>query len=1042
MTGSPTRPNSNRVTAHGFRLALLYSTLFSSMSAVLVSSPAMAQEAQAIYTFSIPASSLESALVTFTTQTGITVSFAPETVNSLNTKALNGSYSATDALTQLLQGTNLQLSPQINGSYSITTSKNDSITLSTLNIQDTGQSAYQRDETGYDDVYDKNTSTAYMGKIEIERYKGTTPSDLLQGVAGVFSGEARNSGALDVNIRGIQGPGRVPVIIDGTEQSLTVWRGYNGASNRNYIDPNLIGSIQIYKGATNERDVNSGIGGAMVVTTLQPADIIKQGEDFGIELKVEGSSNAIDERVPKLHTGESVYNVPGIPISQTPYSDKTLLVNVKSKSGNDLNPLNGNDYSYRLAVAKKIDKFDFLAAYAYRERGNYFSGKNNADYYASDFTVAYDERDNIRSLAEFWQPGDEVLNTSSKMASWLLKSSWQISDDQKLSLNYRHSDSTYGEIMPSRIALAREKGSIQWPLSEVAAKAYSIDYTYKPSDNPWLDFHSTVWRTDTESDTYTSGGFPNQLRYDKSSFPYLLVDGILVDGAVINSTNTRNGINLSNKMNLSSSLDLTIGGHFQREKQSSDDEYDPNIAKAHPRAGRRQEWDGNFDLAWKTTERLTINGGMKYSSYWAFDDFLDAHPNTFTQRLPENYEITYSTYVAYTAAELLVRQATIDSQMAQLDAAVAAGVPITQAQYDRAVQTFNDAAVATIRHNNSGCTWYPDADGNYDRANNSCLNGDLADVEGLSACAANAGTTTTKTLKAKKHKDHGWVPHLTASYEFTDQSRSYFKYAESLRYPSMFESTLGFSAYLNPNDVKPEHAYNWEVGYIHDLTQWLPNAEYADIKLTYYHNLTKDVIERDTNFVFNNVDEQKIRGIELDLRYDSGRFFTSLGMNYVLQNEICDEDSAARLSMNDLFRAINNPIPECFNYGFPGGYQLVQATPEFSANWSVGGRFLNRRLELGSRFTYYKAYENDDLDWYKDNAQGHGQRGYIYAFNTAYSWDNALIMDAYARYNIKDDLIVELSGSNLSDQYYVDPATRSAMAAPGRTLKVSLTAKF
>ncbi|MFH7617721.1 TonB-dependent receptor plug domain-containing protein, partial [Pseudomonas syringae group genomosp. 7] len=77
-------------------------------------------------------------------------------------------------------------------------------------------------------------------------------------LVGVFSGDARNSGALDINIRGIQGPGRVPVSIDGGEQALTVWRGYNGVSNRNYIDPNLIGGIQVIKGPGLVRDVHSG----------------------------------------------------------------------------------------------------------------------------------------------------------------------------------------------------------------------------------------------------------------------------------------------------------------------------------------------------------------------------------------------------------------------------------------------------------------------------------------------------------------------------------------------------------------------------------------------------------------------------------------------------------------------------------------------------------------------------------------------------------------------------------------------------------------
>ncbi len=45
-------------------------------------------------------------------------------------------------------------------------------------------------------------------------------------------------------------------------------------------------------------------------------------------------------------------------------------------------------------------------------------------------------------------------------------------------------------------------------------------------------------------------------------------------------------------------------------------------------------------------------------------------------------------------------------------------------------------------------------------------------------------------------------------------------------------------------------------------------------------------------------------------------------------------------------------------------------------------------------------------------------------------------------YRPRDDITLELVGSNLTDEYYIDPTTRSAVAAPGRALKLSLTAQF
>ncbi|MDT9046701.1 TonB-dependent receptor plug domain-containing protein, partial [Escherichia coli] len=91
----------------------------------------------------------------------------------------------------------------------------------------------------------------------------------------VFSGDARNSGALDTNIRGIQGQERVPVIVDGTKQAITVWRGYNGANNRNYIDPMLISSVRVQKGPSLTRDIQGSVGGAVVINTLTADDVLK-----------------------------------------------------------------------------------------------------------------------------------------------------------------------------------------------------------------------------------------------------------------------------------------------------------------------------------------------------------------------------------------------------------------------------------------------------------------------------------------------------------------------------------------------------------------------------------------------------------------------------------------------------------------------------------------------------------------------------------------------------------------------------------------------
>ncbi|VEH65380.1 TonB-dependent heme/hemoglobin receptor family protein [Rodentibacter pneumotropicus] len=63
--------------------------------------------------------------------------------------------------------------------------------------------------------------------------------------------------------------------------------------------------------------------------------------------------------------------------------------------------------------------------------------------------------------------------------------------------------------------------------------------------------------------------------------------------------------------------------------------------------------------------------------------------------------------------------------------------------------------------------------------------------------------------------------------------------------PSIFETTVGFSASPNISKrfkdakLKPEKAQNIELGYVYDFSNVFNSPTKADIKLSYYHNVTK-----------------------------------------------------------------------------------------------------------------------------------------------------------------------------------------------------------
>ncbi len=994
--------------------------------------------------YHIPAGSLASVLNTFAEQAGTTIAIDANLLKGKSSSGLTGQYDVESGFQRILaptefvaakvgsgymlkQVTQAELKTAAATTQSTATEYENAVQLSPMTVFGT----VSRDTKGQNDVYDQDISSVYASKEQIERYKGAQPADLFKGMVGVYSGDARNSGALDPSIRGIQGPGRVPVLIDGTEQALTVWRGYNGANNRSYIDPNLIGGLQVIKGPSITRNVNTGVGGAVVIHTLAVDDVLKEGKNFGGEIKVETSSNAVKPREPQLLTGQSIYDNPNYPPVATnwqgkpifePYYDPSLFKMARQNKENNI--YSGDDVATRIALAGRTDNFEVLAAYAYRNKGNHFAGKNGSEYYNKPSQERYNY---VPYLAKVYPGGTEVPNTSLETESYLLKATWKPTDEQRLEFGYRDSSITNGEILPSRIAweaLVKNKTGVpQWPLSHIDSKAYNMEYKYQPQNNNFVDFYSNIWRTDTKSNTYSSGGFPNDTNENLDIF---------VNSAVANSDNTRQGITLSNKFKLLSSLGLTVGGSFQKEKLSSDDIYkDPNINGTNsgyrmvPRAGRREEKEFNFNFDYQPVSWLTLNAGARYQNYWAFDDFLNERVNAGDPQFNLIKKATALSMIYFTKKANMTPER--EQQIRNTLDASALAQGWTEEYKQKELKRYIYTQRNTINYQK-------DSRGQLTIANNPFLNGTL--VEGRDYGYYASGTPSayedidlTKT-GVQKSKDSGWTPTASATVNFNSNSRMYLRYSEAYRMPSMFESTLGFSGTLSGYKLEPEHASNYELAYVYNLSEFFKNSSYADIKLAYYYNKTKNAIERSPTLAFSNVDSLTTEGLELQSRFDNGRFFTDLSANYRFKNKVCDENSAMILGANKQFS-----VNRCVDDGFVGGYLVSMAIPKYSVNLTLGGRFFDQKLELGTRASYYQKYENPETKNYNGIEMS-------YYANTPLAWNSMTILDAYINYRLKQDTLFELVGTNLTDEFYIDPLTRSAIAAPGRTFKLSVSHKF
>ncbi|MBP6861841.1 MAG: TonB-dependent receptor [Neisseriaceae bacterium] len=887
-----------------------------------------------------------------------------------------------------------------------------------------------KDRQGANDVYDKDLSTLYINKTHIDRYKGSAPADVFKGLLGVQSGDARNSGALDPNIRGLQGQGRVPLTIDGTEQAITVWRGYNGANNRNYIDPSLIGSIQIEKGPSLTRGVKSSVGGAVVVKTLSVDDVLPAGETFGGDVLVEASNGSVKPRLPNLRTGEDARDIPGW---NGVYGDPTLRV--QPKSGTKF----GQDEAIRVALATRQELFDVVAAYSYRSKGNHLAGKKGAAKYRYDGEGWPDYWDHKAYMANVYRPGMEVPNTSSRMASTLLKGTLRLPDNQSLELGLRHTDTRFGEIMPSRLKPERweeEGGGVpQWPLSEISLSAYNLLYQWKPDDRPWVDLEANLWATRSVSDTYNGGGFPNE-PIENGYAPPESNEGanmLLRNTAATNARENRWGVTVSNKATLLPNLDFTLSGSFQHERLRSDDDYDPNdfSFRASGRQGTRKEHNLSFNFDWEPASWLALSAGMNRTAYSAFDDFLDERTRAKDPRYRqtskvEGYDLEYKRVQSLDEYSQW-HQEKVANHKEEWAWVEDFGLPMPPEPEWNPDSRFEEANKETHK-----VFWAADADGKMRRDNNPFLNGSIQESETIELgqrVDVRHKVTSNDWAPVKKSKGHAWTPVLGATAFLTDNARVYVRYSEAKRMPSMFESTVGFSATAF-DPLKPEHAKNFEVAYIHDLRDLVGAKRHADVKIAYYHNSIKNAIERDDNFVFSNIDRQKVAGLELQGRYDNGRFFTDLGVAINLKNEVCDEASAVK---SDPYRG---RVANCVRDGFRNGYLRNMPQPKYMVNWLVGGRFLNQRLELGSRVTFHSGSVNND-------ERNFGEVGkHSEYFNAPLEWSPVVVVDAHANYRVNPKLAVELGVTNLTDRYYLDPLSRARMPAPGRTVKLTLKGKF
>lgn len=600
--------------------AAIHSAIFQPSLALAADSAGTPSD-QATRFFDIPAQPLTTALSTFARQANLQLGLQAGLVDGLQSQAVRGNFTQEQALQRLLG--NAPVNWKIDSQRSLILSRRDAPNTGLDDLDDAellGPVTIKGGETSRltgtaAEVYTKAGSSVFISGETINRFRGSSPADILKGVPGVQTGDARNGGALDVNIRGIQGQSRVPVTIDGSQQAIDAYRGYSGMQQRSYIDPDLISEIRVDKGPSLGADAAGAIGGMVKMKTLQPKDILKEGETYGVRLKGDLSSNSVD--APDTYKA-------------TPHHGSNGLLGSPAHSGS-------------VAFASTSETVDFVAAYSQRQSGNYYAGKKGfKNYQVFQQVRRYDPKtrkyiyvtQEANTAAKFFKPDTEVFNTATDTESVLLKAIIKPATDQKLELTYRYTDGKYGEVMPSQV-IRNTSGSVpQWDPGKMRINAYTARYTYKPEDNPLIDLSANVWATKAQSEAFNGLVTVTPLYgHDDDADPL----GDTYKDALRNRTKDKRwGVDLSNTSRFDTragKFALTYGGSYQTEDLGPDDNSPVLLSDLQKnrfiRSGEREESSLVTSLEWAPINRLTLTAGGRYSAFNSKDHNRKATAATF-----------------------------------------------------------------------------------------------------------------------------------------------------------------------------------------------------------------------------------------------------------------------------------------------------------------------------------------------------------------------------------------------------------------------------
>jgi hemoglobin/transferrin/lactoferrin receptor protein len=157
-----------------------------------------------------------------------------------------------------------------------------------------------RAQIGYAPVVSLDTITAVATKtderavdalapvsvVTLEQIQGrqaSTLGGLLYNIPGVWVQDRGDEPSTSINIRGLQDFGRVAVVVDGARQNYQ--RTGHFANGSFFLNPELVGGIDIVRGPAANIYGSGAIGGVASFRTKDIEDVVRPGERWGVDAK-------------------------------------------------------------------------------------------------------------------------------------------------------------------------------------------------------------------------------------------------------------------------------------------------------------------------------------------------------------------------------------------------------------------------------------------------------------------------------------------------------------------------------------------------------------------------------------------------------------------------------------------------------------------------------------------------------------------------------------------------------------------------------------